>query len=135
MAATVAPRTVSGGVDRLRTGRFQRATTRITPVNETTLTRKAMPTPVVAIRMPASAGPTARAMLNSMALRAEAAGRSSLVTNSGSIARQVGVSNASPADNAKVSARRSQGVIAPVRVTAASATATHTIQASVKRIS
>src|SRR5438094_7475447 len=53
------------------------------------------------ITKPASAGPTARAKLNSMPLSADAAGRSSFSTSSGRTARQVGVSNASPADSAK----------------------------------
>src|SRR2546428_1076016 len=131
MAATVAPPTVSGGAVRLWTGRFQRATTRMTPTNDATFTRNAAPTPAVAISTPASAGPTARAMLNSMPLSAEAAGKSSFRTSSGSTARQVGVSNASPADNANVSASRIHGVTTPVNVTTASAIATHTIHASV----
>src|SRR5271170_7258363 len=77
IAATVAPVTVSGGVVRLRTARFQRATTRITPKNDAELIKNAAPTPVKAMTKPANAGPTARAKLNSMPLRADAAGRSS----------------------------------------------------------
>src|ERR1700694_3406638 len=103
----------------------------MTPTNDAAFTRNAAPTPTVAISTPASAGPTARAMLNSMPLSAEAAGRSSFGTSSGSTARQVGVSNASPADNANVSASSIQGVMTPVSATTASAMATQTIHASV----
>ena len=51
---------------------------------------------------PASAGPTARAKLNSMPFSAEAAARSSFEMISGRTARHVGVSIASPADSANV---------------------------------
>src|SRR5260370_5099615 len=98
MAARVAPATVSGGVARLTTGRFQRRMTRITPKNETALIRNAIPTPANATTAPASAGPMARAKLNSMPLSADAAGRSSFSTSSGSTARHVGDSKASPED-------------------------------------
>ncbi len=74
-------------------------------------------------------------MLNSIPLSADAAGRSSLGTSSGSTARQVGVSNASPADKAKVKPSSSQGVIAPARVVTASTLATQTIQISAQSIS
>src|SRR5260370_3302806 len=53
-------------------------------------------------------GPTARARLNSIPLSAEAASRSSFATNSGRTARHVGVSKASPAESANVSASRHQ---------------------------
>src|SRR6266436_2498551 len=134
IAATVAPVTVSGGVVRLTAGRFQRATTRITPKKDKVFNRNAAPIPANAITKPASAGPTARAKLNSMPLSADAAGRSSFSTSSGKTARQVGVSNASPADRAKVRMRSSTGDILPAIVIAASATATTTIHISVNRI-
>src|ERR1700694_2364627 len=127
IAATVAPVTVSGGVVRFTAGRFQRATTRMTPKKDNVFKRNAAPTPANAITKPASAGPTARAKLNSMPLRADAAGRSSLRTSSGKTARQVGVSNASPADKAKVRMRSSTGDIVPAMVITASTTATPTI--------
>src|ERR1035438_6681658 len=76
MAATEAPATVSGGVTLSRRGRFQRATTRITPKNDAVLIRNATPTLVNARTTPASAGPTALAKLNSIPLSADAAGRS-----------------------------------------------------------
>src|SRR6266404_8118273 len=112
IAATVAPVTVSGGVVRLTAGRFQRATTRITPKKDKVFNRNAAPIPANAITKPASAGPTARAKLNSMPLSADAAGRSSFSTSSGKTARQVGVSNASPADSAKVRMRSSRRYLA-----------------------
>src|SRR5216684_1777229 len=59
-------------------------------------------------KTPANAGPTARARLNSIPLSAEAASRSSFATNSGRTARHVGVSKASPAESANVSASRHQ---------------------------
>src|SRR5262245_21365725 len=100
-----------------------------------TLTRNAAPTPATAISPPASAGPMARAMLNSMALSAEAAARSSLRTSSGRIARHVGVSTASPAASANVRASNSHGVMRPESVVTANTMATPTIHASVYRIS
>src|SRR6266446_5177742 len=134
IAATVAPVTVSGGVARLTMGRFQRATTRITPKKDKVFKRNAAPMPANAITKPASAGPTARAKLNSMPLSADAAGRSSFLTSSGKTARQVGVSNASPADRAKVRIRSSTGDILPAIVITASTEATASIHVSVNRI-
>src|SRR5260370_10106455 len=81
---------------------------RITPKKETTFATNAAATRAVAIRTPANAGPTARARLNSIPLSAEAASRSSFATNSGRTARHVGVSKASPAESANVSASRHQ---------------------------
>src|SRR4029077_4225656 len=118
-----------GGAVRLRTGRFHRATTRITPTNDKTLATNAAATPAAAIKTPASAGPTARAKLNSIPLSAEAATRSSLGTSSGRTARHVGVSKASPAERANVNARRSQGDINPPTVSTASRSATPSIHA------
>src|SRR5579872_6580520 len=119
MAARVAPTIDSGGVERLTAGRRQRAITRITPKNESVLIRNAVPTPARAITPPASAGPTARAKLNSIPFRADAAARSSFSTNSGKTARQVGDSKASPAERQNVRMRRSIGDIAPAIVRAA----------------
>src|SRR5579862_7800832 len=116
MAATVAPEKDSGGALRLRTGLFQRATTAITPKNDTKFAKNAVATPAADMMMPASAGPTARARLNSIPFSAEAVARSSLGTSSGRIARHAGVSKASPAESAKVSTRRIHGDISPVRV-------------------
>src|SRR5262249_14836212 len=96
---------------------------------------KAAPTPTPAMTTPASAGPTARARLNSMPLRADAAARSCLGTRSGRMARQLGASKASPAAIANVRRSRSQGDVAPARVRIVSTTAKATIQASVNRIS
>src|SRR5690242_17268964 len=109
MPATVAPQSFSGGVERFRRGLFHSAITASTPANETTLTKNAAATPKAAITRPARAGPTARAKLNSIPFRAEAAAKSSFGTNSGRMARQDGASNASPADSAKVNARRTHG--------------------------
>src|SRR5260370_33498589 len=81
---------------------------RITPKKETTFATNAAATPAVAIRTPANAGPTARARLNPIPLSSEAASRSSFATNSGRTARQVGLSKASPAESANVSASRHQ---------------------------
>src|SRR5258705_2256449 len=134
-AATVAPARVSGGVVRRRTGRFHRATSTITPANDTTLSANAGPTPATAMITPASAGPTARAKLNSMPLSADAAARSPFLTISGRMARHVGVSIASPAESANVSASSSHGDIRPTIVATASTIATPTIQSSVYRIS
>ena len=135
MAAIVAPVSASVGAVRGRTVRFHRAMTRMTPKNEKTFTRNAAPTPAAAISRPASAGPTALAMLNSMPFNADAAGKSSFPTNSGSTARQVGDSMASPAESAKVRARSSHGEIAPASVVTARITATASIHASVYRMS
>src|SRR5580658_10753746 len=135
MAATVAPVNVSGGVVRLRTGRFHLATTKITPQNDKKFATKAVATPAAAITTPASAGPTARARLNSIPFSADAGARSSLGTNSGKIARHVGVSNASPAESANVSTSSSQGDIKPAMVKTASSSATLIIQVSVNRMS
>src|SRR5262249_51530064 len=84
---------------------------------------------------PASAGPTARARLNSIPFRADAAARSSFSTNSGKTARHVGDSNASPEAKAKVSIRRSSGEVRPPVVSAVSTAATATIQISQYRMS
>src|SRR5579863_3638519 len=116
MAATVAPVKVSGGAVRLRIGLFHLATTRMTPKNDTKFAMKAVATPATDISVPASAGPTARARLNSIPLSAEAAARSSLGTNSGRIARHAGVSNASPAESANVSTNSIHGDITPATV-------------------
>src|ERR1700691_2245746 len=124
MAATVAPDNVSGGVARLRIGLFHLATTTMTPRNETQFTTNAVATPATAMTTPASAGPTARARLNSMPLSADAGPRSSLDTNSGRIARHVGVSNASPAESANVNTSSSHGDINPAMVTTARSSAT-----------
>src|SRR5580693_2966990 len=134
IAATVAPVTVSRGVVRLIVGRFQCATTRMTPKNDKAVNRNAVPMPANAIAKPANAGPTARAKLNSMPLSADAAGRSSFRTNSGNTARQVGVSNASPADRAKVRMSSSTGDILPAMVSPARMVATRTIHVSVNKI-
>ncbi len=88
-----------------------------------------------AMTMPASAGPTARARLNSIPLSADAAARSSLGTNSGRIARHVGVSNASPAESANVNTSSSQGDMKPAMVKTARSRAMPIIHDSVKRIS
>src|SRR5271169_6918978 len=109
MAATVAPANVSGGALLLRIGLFHLATTRMTPKNDTKFATNAVATPAAAMRTPASAGPTARARLNSIPFSADAAARSSLETSSGRIARQVGVSNASPAERVNVSTSSSHG--------------------------
>src|SRR5580700_1197865 len=135
MAATVAPVNVSGGAVRLRIGLFHLATTRITPTNDTKFATNAVATPATAMTTPASAGPTARARLNSIPLSAEAGARSSLGTNSGRIARHVGVSKASPAESANVSTSRSQGDIKPAMVNTARRSATPIIHDSVNRIS
>src|ERR1700720_2364275 len=102
MAATVAPKNDSAGVLLLGTGLFHLATARMTPENDTKFTANAVATPAAAMIMPASAGPTARARLNSIPLSADAAAMSSLGTNSGRTARHVGVSKASPAERANV---------------------------------
>src|SRR5438270_7923945 len=107
MAATVAPLNVSGGVVRLRVGLFHLAITRMTPTKDTRLATNAMVTPAAAMTIPARAGPTARARLNSIPFSADATARSSLDTNSGRIARHAGVSNASPAERANVNTSRS----------------------------
>src|SRR5271154_4639016 len=135
MAATVAPDNVSGGEVRVRIGLFHRATTRMTPKNDTKFATNAVATPAAAMTKPASAGPTARARLNSIPLSADAAARSSLGTNSGRIARQAGVSNASPAESANVSTSSIHGDITPAIVKIARSSATPIIHDSVKRIS
>ena len=131
----VAPTTLSAGAVRFRCGRFQRATTKITPINDIAFTTNAVPTPKAAMSTPARPGPIARARLNSIPLSADAASKSSFATSSGKTARHVGVSNASPADSANVRASNSHGEINPVMTSAANAIATDAIQISVKRIS
>src|SRR5215470_20321257 len=131
----VAPVNVSGGDVDLRIGLFHLATTKITPQNDMTLATKAVGTPAAAISKPAAAGPTALARLNSMPFRADADAKSSLDTNSGRIARQAGVSNASPAESANVNTSSSQGVVRPPMVRIARSSATPTIQTSVNRTS
>src|ERR1700684_1646094 len=133
MAATVAPVNVSGGVVRLRMGRFHLATTKITPQNDTKFVTKAVATPAAAITTPASAGPTARARLNSIPFSADAASRSSLGTNSGRIARHDGVSNASPAESANVNTSNNHGDMKPPMVKTARSSATPIIHDSVAR--
>src|SRR5271154_4011220 len=128
MAATVAPVNVSGGAVRLRIGLFHLATTKMTPQNDTKFATKAVATPAAAMTTPARAGPTARARLNSIPLSAVAGAISSLVTNSGRIARHAGVSNAPPAESAKVSTSSSQGDIKPAMVKTARIAATPIIQ-------
>src|ERR1700679_113889 len=135
MAATVAPVNVSGGVVRLRMGRFHLATTKITPQNDTKFATKAVATPAAAMTTPASAGPTARAKLNSIPFSADADARSSLGTNSGRIERHDGVSNASPAESANVNTSSNQGDINPPMVSTQRRSATPAIHASVARIS
>src|ERR1700692_3341945 len=109
MAATVAPEKDSDGGLLFRTGLFHRATTRMTPKNDTKFVTKAAATPATDMITPASAGPTARARLNSIPLSAEAAARSSLGTHSGRIARHAGASNASPAESHNVSTKSIHG--------------------------
>jgi len=92
-----------------------------------------VPTPAIAMIIPARPGPTARARLNSMPLSDAAAGRSSFGTSSGSSARQVGALNASPADKAKVRISSMSGVIDPLTVSPATVS-TATIQVSVHKI-
>src|ERR1700693_5626753 len=75
IAATVAPEKDSGGALLLRTGLFHLATTRMTPKNDTKFATKPVATPATDMIVPASAGPTARARLNSIPLSAEAAAR------------------------------------------------------------
>src|SRR5579864_9291756 len=116
MAATVAPDRDSGGALLLRTGLFHLATTTMTPKNDIKFVTNAAATPTADMITPARAGPTARARLNSIPFSADAAARSSLGTNSGSTARQAGVSNASPAERANVSTSSSQGDITPAMV-------------------
>src|SRR6202453_3416609 len=135
MAATVAPVNVSGGVVSLRTGLFHFATTRITPQNDTKFVTKAVATPAAAMTTPASAGPTARARLNSIPFSADAAARASLDTNSGRMARHDGVSNASPAESANVNTSSNQGDMNPPMVSTQRMSATPAIHASVARIS
>src|SRR5579864_6710666 len=53
IAAIVAPVTFSGGVARLTAGRFQRATTRITPKKDKMFNTNAAPIPANAITKPA----------------------------------------------------------------------------------
>ena len=119
---------------RLRTGLFHRATTRMTPKKETKFTRNAVATPVTAMIRPANAGPTARARLNSIPFSADAFASSTLGTNSGKRARQDGVSNASPAESAKVNSSSNHGVIKPARVRITMSNATAAIHDSVARI-
>src|ERR1700727_2555222 len=130
MAATVAPVNVSGGVVSLRAGLFHFATTRMTPKNATKFVTNAVATPATAMTTPASAGPTARARLNSIPFSADAAARSSLGTNSGRIARHDGVSNASPAESANVNTSSNQGDIHPPKVRTARSSATAIIHDS-----
>src|SRR5580658_8968564 len=99
MAATVAPVNVSGGAVRLRTGLFHFATTKMTPKNVKKFVTNAVATLAAAMTAPPSAGPTARARLNSIPLSADAAGRSSLGTNSGRIARHFVVSDAATTES------------------------------------
>src|SRR5271169_7043320 len=131
IAATVAPEKDSGGALLLRTGLFHLATTRTTPKNDTKFATNAVATPAAAMIMPASAGPTARARLNSIPFSADAAARSSLGTNSGRIARQAGVSNASPAERVNVSTSSSHGDMTPEIVKIARINAMPIIQDSV----
>jgi hypothetical protein len=131
----MAPSNVSTGRLLFLAGRFQRAMTKITPRNDSAFTINAAATPMTAIIMPASPGPTARARLNSIPFSARAAGRSSLFTSSGNIARQVGDSTASPNASASVSKSRSQGVIAPAMVVTARTAAIPNIHISVPSIS
>jgi hypothetical protein len=135
MAAAVAPVKVSPGAVRFRIGLFHFATTRMTPKNDTTFATKAVATPVAAITAPATAGPTALARLNSIPFKADAAARSSFETNSDRMARQVGFSNASPAESANVSTSSNQGEVRPLMVRTARTNATPTIQASVYKTS
>jgi hypothetical protein len=72
MAAELAPRKVSAGNLPLRTGRRHVAMARITPTNDTAFSTNALPMPAAAIGRPERPGPTARAKLNSMPLRASA---------------------------------------------------------------
>jgi hypothetical protein len=88
----------------------------MTPKNDAQFVKKAVATPATDMIGPASAGPTARARLNSIPLSAEAAARSSFGTNSGRIARQAGASNASPAESANVSTKSIHGDITPAMV-------------------
>src|ERR1700685_1049755 len=126
---------VFGGAGRLRIGLFHPAHTRMTPKNDTEFATNAVATPAAAMIMPASAGPTARARLNSIPLSADAAARSSLGTSSGRIARHVGVSNASPAESANVNTSSSQGDMKPAMVKPARSRATPIIHDSVARTS
>ena len=96
--------------------------------NKTALIRNTAAGPAAAIRSPPTAGPIARDTLTLTPTRVMAWGNSLRETRSGCIACQVGRSAASPIPRAKVSASRSQGVIAPSRVASPSAKATSIIQ-------
>src|SRR6202142_1364998 len=135
IAATVAPEKDSGGALLLRTGLFHLATTKMTPKNDAKFATKAVATPATVMIAPPSAGPTARARLNSIPLSAEAAARSSLGTSSGRIAPHAGVSSAPPAENANVSTKSIHGDITPAMVKIARINATPIIHDSVRRIS
>src|SRR5450755_635872 len=106
----------------------------MTPTKDAALMANAVPTPDAAMTTPASAGPTARAKLNSMPLSADADARSSWGTSSGKTARQLGLSNASPADRAKVRISNTSGDMSPAMVTTASTMATVAIHTSVNKI-
>ena len=94
-----------------------------------------MPIPAATIRNPPSAGPSARAKLNSIPFRAMAGIKPCCGTSSGRTARQVGASSASPIDKASVKRSSAQGVIKCSAVRIASATATENIHTSVVSIS
>src|ERR1700679_2548044 len=77
MAATVAPENDSTGALLRRTGLFHLATTKMTPKKDMKFATNAAATPAAAMITPASAGPTARARLNSIPFSADAAAISS----------------------------------------------------------
>src|SRR5580704_3108085 len=135
MAAAVAPVKVSVGNLLFVTGRFHLAMTTITPRNEIAFTKNAVLTPARAMITPPNAGPTARARLNSIPLRARAGVNSDRGTNSGKMARQAGDSIASPMERAKVSSSRNQGLIRRRYVAITRITDTASIQVSVPKIS
>ena len=134
-AARIAPDTVSRSGPGWCGCRFHRAITHSTPRYDIAFSENTVAIPDAAMRNPPSAGPIARAKLNSMPFRAMAGINPSCGTTSGRTARQVGASSASPIDKASVKKSRTQGVIKCSTVRTASTTAAENIHTSVVSIS
>ena len=90
---------------------------------------------MAATRIPAIAGPAARARFTARLPSARAAGNCSRLTISGVMACQAGIFSAVPTPMAKVSASSSAGVMAPSKVSAPSEATASSIQVWVNRSS
>src|SRR5580698_2581386 len=109
-------------------GRFHRYRKKMTPKNDAAFSRNATPDPAMAITIPPSAGPTARATLNPTEFNATAGACCAGETISGVMACHAGSFITAPRPSTNVNPSRIQGVTFPNSVKMPSSAAAATIQ-------